>query len=495
MAPTVSHAPQWGVWTSAAARGHPARAVLRRSLLCATIVARLAAAGDALAQGWPMADPWFTAPTPPGPSEPTSGIERRERVIERAVAAIASGRGPSVVAALEAELRRGGHARGGYDVVAVLLRLASGAMPAARVSAPDGRGLPPPPTDREATERSVDGAVELLIRGERESATAWLASALTARTSLDEDHPLRVLWRITDRMSPAPQAPSPRRTPATRSARGGRPEGTIDGTEAVTLIGIGGTYGLTLGVWVAVGVEEARGDAGVAQILVPMAGVGAGMITAGVLDELRVVRRGRAYAANAGFYLGLLGAFGADLLADSPLRDSSPFGRASAYFGAATVGIGAGIGVAHATDALPGSAAFTLSGGVWGALVGASLDRGFRNDHLESPGLGLLVGEAIGAAAAMVTSRWLRPTPGQTRWLDLGAIGGFLAGVLVTSGADNPQATSLAAGLGCIAGGTLGYVLGAPSDPLAAPARASRSLRVTPTFQALPGGGVFGVAM
>ena len=35
-------------------------------------------------------------------------------------------------------------------------------------------------------------------------------------------------------------------------------------------------------------------------------------ITAGVLDERRVVRRGRAYAANAGFYLGLLGAFGVD---------------------------------------------------------------------------------------------------------------------------------------------------------------------------------------
>ena len=443
-----------------------------------------------------MADPWFTAPTPPGPSEPTGGVERRERVIERAVAAIAAGQGPSAVAALEAELRRGGHARAGYDAVAVLLRLASGAMPAARTSAPDGRDLPPPPpTDREATERSVDGAVELLIRGERESAAAWLASALAAHASLDEDHPLRVLWRITDRMGPPSQAPSPRRAPATRSARGGRPAGTIDGTEAVTLIGLGGTYGLTLGVWVAVGIEEARGDSGVAQILVPMAGVGAGMITAGVLDELRVVRRGRASAANAGFYLGLLGAFGADLLAESPLRDSTPFGRASAYFGAATVGIGAGIGVAHATDALPGSAAFTLSGGVWGALVGASLDRGFRNDSLESPGLGLLVGEAVGAAAAMVTSRWLRPTPGQTRWLDLGALGGFLVGVLVTSGVDNPQATSLAAGLGCIAGGTLGYVLGAPSDPLSPPARAGRSLRVTPTFQALPGGGVFGVAM
>ncbi len=464
-----------------------------------SLVASLVAGGEALAQGWPTApDPWFTTPTPPGFPEPLSRIERRERVIERAVTAIVGGRSPEAVPALEAELRRGGHPREGYDVIAVLLRLAAGTMPAARASVPDGRGLPPPPpTDREAVERSVDGAVELLIRGDHRSAAAWLASALATRTTLAEDHPLRVLQRITDRLGPAPTSStsSPRaRAAAPRSPRGERPEGTIDGAEAVTLIGLGGTYGLTLGVWAAVAIEQARGDAGLAQILVPMAGVGAGMITAGILDERRILRRGRVHAANAGFYLGLIGAFGSDLLVESPLRGVTPFERASVYFGAATVGIGAGIGLAHATDALPGSAAFTLSGGVWGALVGASLDRGFRNDRLESPGVGILVGEAVGAVAAMVTSRWLRPTPAQTRWLDLGALGGFLVGVVLTSGADNPQATSLAAGIGCIAGGTLGYFLGAPSVPPAASAP-SASLRLRPTFQGLPGGGIFGVAM
>lgn len=461
-----------------------------------TLVASLVAGGEALAQGWPTAaDPWFTTPTPPGVPEPLSRIERREGVIERAVTAIVGGRSPEAVPALEVELRRGGHPREGYDAVAVLLRLASGTMPAVRASVPDGRGLPPPPpTDREAIERSVDGAVELLIRGDHRSAAAWLTSALATRATLAEDHPLRVLQRITDRLAPSPTPASQPRSAAPRSPRGERPDGTIDGGEAVTLIGLGGTYGLTLGVWAAVAIEQARGDAGLAQILVPMAGVGAGMIAAGILDERRIVRRGRAYAANAGFYLGLLGAFGSDLLVESPLRGVTPFERASVYFGAATVGIGAGIGLAHATDALPGSAAFTLSGGVWGALVGASLDRGFRNDRLESPGVGILVGEAVGAVAAMVTSQWLRPTPAQTRWLDLGALGGFLVGVVITSGADNPQATSLAAGIGCIAGGTLGYILGAPSVPQAA-SSPSGSLRLRPTFQGLPGGGIFGVAM
>ena len=468
----------------------------RRLPACAVAFAAVTATGAARAQAWPVPDPWFTTPTPPGPDAMEASADPRAAVLARAEAALGSRQGSSVVALLTAELRRARLARGGYDAVAVLLRVARGELPAtpARTATNAPAGLPPPPpSDREATERSIDGAVELLVRGDHRSAAAWLDSALSARPGVPDDHALRSLRRVAARLADGSNA-----DPAPAAARGGRPDGTIDAAEAVTLIGLGGTYGLTLGVWSAVAIEQARGDSGVVQILVPMAGVAAGMVTAGVLDGERVVRRGRAYAANAGFYLGLLGAFGVDLLADSPLRDATPFERASAYLGAATVGIGAGIGVAHASDALPGSAAFTLSGGVWGALVGASFDRGFRNGAgAETPGAGLLAGGAAGAVAAMVTSRWLRPTPAQTRWLDLGALVGFLAGFLVAAKADEPQVTALASGLGCVAGGALGYVLGAPSTPTPSggtgPVRAS--LRPTPTFQAVPGGGVFGVSL
>jgi len=250
-----------------------------------------------------------------------------------------------------------------------------------------------------------------------------------------------------------------------------------------------------LGVWSAVAIDTVWPDSGLVQILVPMVGVGAGMITAGMLDEQRVLRRGRVHAANAGFYLGLLGAFGVDLLADSPMRGLTAFERASVYRASTTVGIGAGIGLAHATDALPGTGAFTLSGGVWGALVGAAFDRGFRNGpRFETPGAGMLVGGAVGALGAMVSARWLRPTPAQTRWLDVGALVGFFAGFLVSVKADEPQVVALASGLGCLAGGALGYVLGAPSSSTDGDRR-HLTRRTTPTFQGVPGGAVVGLAL
>jgi len=167
----------------------------------------------------------------------------------------------------------------------------------------------------------------------------------------------------------------------------------------------------------------------------------------------------------------------------------------SANLQGSAVSIGVGIGVAHAGDAAPGTATFTLSGGVWGGLVGAALERGFRAEGGREvpPGAGLLVGGATGALAAMVTARWLRPTPTQTRWLDLGAIAGFFVGLLAAAKTDDPPAVALASGLGCIAGGALGYVLGAPSTPQERAMRATR--RVTPGFTPAPGGGVFSVSL
>lgn len=455
----------------------------------ALLLAALSHGGVARAQLWPTTDPWLSAPPlPPGPLavDVTAG-DLRATVIARAEAALAAREGETVVPILEAEVRRAGVALAGYDTLAVLLRLARRQGPAGRAAVEAPRGLPPPPpSEREAIERAIDGAVEILLADDRRAARAWITAALRARPALPDDHPLRSLARI---------AGGDREGTTAGVARGGRPEGTIDGAEAVTLVGLGGAYGLTLGLWSSIAFTDARGDAGAAQILVPMVGAAAGMVTVAIVDEQRVVRRGRGYAANAGFYLGLLGVLGVDLLAGSPLRGASNFERASAYLGGATVGIGVGIGVAHAVDADPGTATFTLSGGVWGGLVGAALDRGFRAEGGREvpPGAGLLVGGATGALAAMVTARWLRPTPTQTRWLDLGAIAGFFVGLLAAAKTDDPPAVALASGLGCIAGGALGYVLGAPSTPRERAMRATR--RVTPGFTPAPGGGVFSVSL
>lgn len=246
---------------------------------------------------------------------------------------------------------------------------------------------------------------------------------------------------------------------------GGRPRATVDRTEAMALYALAGSYGLALGAWGAVGVTSVRDDAPATLVVLPVLGLGVGIVTAALLDGRREIRRGRVYAANAGFVLGLTGALGVGLLPEGPLSGATPFARASAYLGTATAGLGVGLAVAHTTDAMPGSASFVLSGGFWSAVAGASLQRALADGRAVPQGAeGLLVGEAVGLVAAMATAHALRPTPSQTRWLDLGALLGTLAGTLVFSQFASGQTASLAGAIGCVAGGALGFALGAPSD-------------------------------
>ncbi len=420
--------------------------------------------------------------------------------IDRAVTDIANGRAALAATLLSEHVTARGADLRGYHVEAVLWRVAAGELPRARRAAENSAALPAPPDEREAMERTIDGAVELLVRRDARAAAEWIDAAMRAHPALPEYHPLRVLGRLARAMRGAePAAPS--RVPGARAEpRVDRPRGTIDSGEAVVLFQLGAAYGLTLGAWGAVGLrgpDATADDAPALTVVLPVLGAGAGVVVAALVDARRDVRRGRVYAANAGFYLGLLGALGAQLLPEGALADANSFERASAFLGAGTAGLGLGIAAAHATDSMPGSASFVLSGGVWGAFIGATLDRAFRESGRAEGAVGLLVGEAIGAGAAMLTAHALSPTPSQTRWLDLGALLGGLTGALLFSSTDSAQTASLASALGCVGGGALGFILGAPADGERELARrlSARATPVVPTFTPVRGGGVLGLAM
>lgn len=484
----------------------------RHSQTALTLAALLALSSrGALAQTWPVAPtganlrPWRGASVAPLPAAPPGEAPGLRRVTEedrdeldRALMDIVSGRAVLAATRLsERVIARGGDLHG-YDADAVLWRVAAQEMPRPRRAAGDAAGLPAPPGEREAMERSIDGAVELLARRDARSAAEWIDAAMRARPALPSYHPLRVLGRLARSLVDASAAPPLARRPTEASGpRHDRPRATIDGGEAVVLYQLGAVYGLTLGAWTAVGIRGASDASSAINVVAPVLGAGAGMVVAALVDARRDMRRGRVYAANAGFYLGLIGALGVRLLPDGPLADASSFGSASAFLGAGTAGIGLGIAVAHAADSMPGSASFVLSGGAWGALLGLSLDRAFRDGPTGDGAVGLLAGEAIGVGATLLTAGLLRPTPAQTRWLDLGALLGGLAGALLFSTTDNTQTASLASAIGCVGGGALGFVLGAPSDAERELSRRleARAPSFTPTFTPMRGGGVIGLAL
>jgi hypothetical protein len=64
----------------------------------------------------------------------------------------------------------------------------------------------------------------------------------------------------------------------------------------------------------------------------------------------------------------------------------------------------------------------------------------------------------------MITSGALGPTPSQTRWLDLGALGGgllgFGLGLLLFESSSPPAARMAVTELGMIGGGVAGFMFG-----------------------------------
>ncbi len=130
----------------------------------------------------------------------------------------------------------------------------------------------------------------------------------------------------------------------------------------------------------------------------------------------------------------------------------------------ATVGLGAGIGLAALTEPRPSTSAFILSGGFWGTVLGFMTGYATGDDdHFGSFALG---GEAIGVAAAAATAGILRPTHAQVRWMDLGALTGALVGFgvgfLLLRDERAPFAASVE--LGMVGGGVAGFLFGASRE-------------------------------
>ncbi|MEZ4406278.1 MAG: hypothetical protein R3A52_07375 [Polyangiales bacterium] len=483
-----------------------------RRALTALAIASLAAA-TARAQDAPPPPP----PAEPPPAElppPPAGVEvlRREAdpsrapapdahraAIDAAVGALAQGRPSAALATLSAFCVRLGLDLRGYDTAAVLLRVAvarerpgtptAGQHPTSTSSVPADPSLPPPPPDdAEAGRNVVDAAAARVAAGDAASAVAWIDAALAAET-VSPYSPLGALRRaavpggvsaaqpdelVASSMGAYPRDPRFSRAyeiPRAAVAPSTRPPGTIEGFEAFTLYGVAVSYGFVLGTWG--GLVATNDDRNATRLILPIAGLGAGVVAAALIDSRRTLRRGRAYAANSGFWLGSLAGVGVALAADLKLDDDGDNGAMHAITAGATLGIAAGVGLAHATDALPGAAGFTLSCGAWGALTGLMVsfigadDRRGR-DQQSISGIGLLVGEVLGAGFAIASAHALRPTPAQARIMDAGAALGFIGGMITALpgaiSSDTPDALFVGAALGTVGGGILGYVLGAPSD-------------------------------
>ncbi len=403
-------------------------------------------------------------PSAPWTSSHDDGPARTDAVCAQAVMLLRLQRAAAARALLERHAA--GHAvdPDGVDVLAVLLRLARAAEDPSRIARPapstGAEDLPAPPTEADARRRVLDGLVERIARGDLRGAAAFDAAVVDPSFEGSAEAPARAaLRRVYD--MPAAQlgyAPSP--PPGVLLPD--RPPGTIEGFEVVDLYATATGLGFVLGTWG--GLAATDDGHNVARLVLPITGVAVGLGAAFALDRARVIRRGRAYAATAGFVLGTLAGGGAALYAGpSEVRDT--WGILSL---GAVLGLGAGIGVAHFTDALPGAASLTASAGVWGGFVGMAISEAAGPsgsfDDAQRVAAGLLMGEGVGVALALLSAHALRPTPAQTRWADVGAISGALLGGALGATSEDARIVSGLVAAGVLGGGVIGYVLGAHSD-------------------------------
>jgi hypothetical protein len=454
----------------------------------------------AFAQSWP--DVHREMPSSTGITAPVDGqgndvfvmapLRDEERLeVDRAVSDLVQGRTFEAASAMSRLVRQRAVDSRGHDVTAVLFRLATGVRSLPRTSWRSvGEGaLPAPPSDRETMERVIDGATDLLIAGNIAAARVWLSEAQSVHENLGEYHPVTVLRRLA---FAAPLTGLNGELLVGASTRPLRPRyfDTLDAAESATLYGVSAGYGITLGLWTHAAFAQGTSDAPTGtSVLLPILGAGVGVGIAAVLDARNNIRRGRVYAANAGFYLGLQAAFGVRQIVDGPLADATRFGQWSAFLGAATLGMGGSLVLAHLTDAQPGSASFVWSGGFWGGVIGAAVDRSLRTGRSEGA-VGLLVGEGVGIALTLATAHLLRPTPTQTRWLDLGALVGAIAGTIALYPTGDSQIVSMATALGCLTGGMIALVVSSPSETERVREHHHAGIRWTPSFQPTHGGGL-----
>lgn len=318
----------------------------------------------------------------------------------------------------------------------------------------------------EQSEREVCDAAQALITGHHLADARALLDAEITRRSLDatSTHPFAVLRRLVDAMdrASAPVLPPPPPPPVAAPPPPPPPAGRDDrtGLEAAALYATTMSYGLATGAWLDAQLEITDLKA---MPWLPLVGVGAGAVAAYLADNPRSVRSGVPTALGAGLTLGLLGGASLGLQGWRAGQWGVPTMSTVAWAGA-TLGLGAGIGLAALTNPRPATSSFILSGGFWGTVLGFMTGYATGDDdHFGSFALG---GEAVGIAAAAATAGLLRPTHAQVRWMDLGALTGALVGMGVGLLLLRDERAPFAAAveLGTLGGGVAGFLFGASRE-------------------------------
>jgi len=437
-------------------------------------------------------------------------------VLDEALRALLSGHPRDAMVTLTVLAQRDGVDLRGYSTLAVTLRLASAVatgerLPArARPAAPPVAAgtLPPPPSDVEIVCRIIDGTLELLAGHQHAAARAFLESGLAGRQAYLAPYMGLAAVRLYVQSAPStePQRsfePGEGTAPATPAAGYGggapgtfvlpnpdRPPGTIDGSEALTLYIAGGTAGLVAGTYLSVLADDS--NPGLLATL-PFLGLAGGLVGSALLDRGHTIRRGRAYAANAGIMLGLLGSLSITMASDWEFSSrSSQAGAHAMFLGMALGGVGAW-GLASAVDAHPGTGSFVLSTGAMGWFLGLMGGLG-TGANQQDAFTASLVGQGLGVGLGMLLASTVQPTPSQMRWFDLGGLLGAMVGSSFGSGFRDDGSIAVAAATGAVLGAGLGLFLGAPSeaDRVAYRRRLGRGPVFAPRLGAMPvpGGGV-----
>ncbi len=359
---------------------------------------------------------------------------------------------------------------------------------------------PPPPPPGQEEHRLIEQASDLIARGRADDARRLLDRWL-ALTPAPAYSTLPVLQRLAARMSlqaPLAMAPAEAAPRAPRTERGS--------LELFELYSTSFLYGVGTGVYLDTlfKLDDPR-----TAVWIPLALGGGGIVAAYLIDHGDPVRRGRASSADTGMLLGFGLGFSLAYQVDQMMRDNArddcaarPYpcytssrgleGREVATFAwlGATVGLGAGVGLAALTDATPGESSFVFAGGVWGGALGVLTNA--AGEANRSYGLAWLVGELAGVGASMVGAHFLHPAESQVRWMNLGVLAGGLLGLgvgVLPSRFESAPTVLIPTEIGMVAGGVAGFLLGAPSRGPSSPrsARVDR-LRADPSIAPVQGG-------
>jgi hypothetical protein len=96
--------------------------------------------------------------------------------------------------------------------------------------------------------------------------------------------------------------------------------------------------------------------------------------------------------------------------------------------------------------------------------LGLSLTRDGDDARPETIASGMLIGEGVGVVLALLTADALKPTPGQTRWVDVGASLGGMLGSSLGAGSDSVPGIGVGMAIGVLAGGALAWFAASPSE-------------------------------